>query len=154
MGLLSGVMVGVSALTGPVIISYLMSLRLPRDVFVGSVSVIYLSGALPLYDSMASCGGAGDVAGDAGPRIRPSAARQAGRSAVQEGAAGFSGVASTVADLPMKQAPRSAAREAEIARRAVQRGLFRAVAIVVNRGAIRQPLGLPAKGLHARLPML
>ena len=108
MGLLSGVMVGVSALTGPVIISYLMSLRLPRDVFVGSV--IYLSGALPLYDSMASCGGAGDVAGEAGPRIRPSAARQAGRSAVQEGAAGFSGVASTVADLPMKQAQRAKPR--------------------------------------------
>ena len=35
---------------------------------------------------------------------------------------------------------------------AVQRGLFRAVAIVVDRGAIRRPLGLPADGLHARLP--
>ena len=35
---------------------------------------------------------------------------------------------------------------------AVQRGLFRAVAIVVDRGAIRRPLGLPANGLHARLP--
>ena len=35
---------------------------------------------------------------------------------------------------------------------AVQRGLLRAVALVVNRGAIRRPLGLPASGLHARLP--
>ncbi len=35
---------------------------------------------------------------------------------------------------------------------AVQRGLFRAVALVVDRGAIRRPLGLPADGLHARLP--
>ena len=35
---------------------------------------------------------------------------------------------------------------------AVQRGLFRAVALVVDRGAIRRPLGLPANGLHARLP--
>jgi hypothetical protein len=35
---------------------------------------------------------------------------------------------------------------------AVQRGLFRAVALVVDRGAIRSPLGLPADGLHARLP--
>jgi len=35
---------------------------------------------------------------------------------------------------------------------AVQRGLFRAVALVVDRGAIQRPLGLPADGLHARLP--
>ena len=35
---------------------------------------------------------------------------------------------------------------------AVQRGLFRAMAFVVDRGAIRRPLGLAADGLHARLP--
>jgi hypothetical protein len=35
---------------------------------------------------------------------------------------------------------------------AVQRGLFRAVALAMDRGAIRRPLGLPADGLHARLP--
>lgn len=35
---------------------------------------------------------------------------------------------------------------------AVQRGLLRAVRLVVKRGAIRRPLGLPANGLHARLP--
>jgi hypothetical protein len=35
---------------------------------------------------------------------------------------------------------------------AVQRGLFRAVALVVDWDAIRRPLGLPANGLHARLP--
>ncbi len=35
---------------------------------------------------------------------------------------------------------------------AVQRGLLGAVALVVDRGAIRRPLGLPADGLHARLP--
>ncbi len=52
-GLLSGVMGGVSSLTGPIIITYLMSLRLSREVFVGTVSVIYLCGALPLYGSMA-----------------------------------------------------------------------------------------------------
>ena len=34
---------------------------------------------------------------------------------------------------------------------AVQRGLRWAVALVVNRGAIRRPLGLPADGLHAML---
>jgi len=35
---------------------------------------------------------------------------------------------------------------------AVQRGLLRPVALVVDRGATRRPLGLPADGLHARLP--
>ena len=33
----------------------------------------------------------------------------------------------------------------------VQRGLLRGVALVVDRGAIWRPLGLPADGLHARL---
>jgi len=39
--------------------------------------------------------------------------------------------------------------------RPVQRGLLRAVALVVDRGAVRRPdrrIGLPADGLHARLP--
>ena len=35
---------------------------------------------------------------------------------------------------------------------AVQRGRLGAVALVVNRGAIRRPRGLPANGLHAGLP--
>ena len=35
---------------------------------------------------------------------------------------------------------------------AVQRGLLRAVALVVNRCAIRRLLGLLHRGLHARLP--
>ena len=38
---------------------------------------------------------------------------------------------------------------------AVQRGLLGAVALLVNRGAVRRPdrrIGLPADGLHARLP--
>ena len=34
----------------------------------------------------------------------------------------------------------------------VQRGLLRAVALVVDRGAIRRPLGLPANCLRSRLP--
>lgn len=34
---------------------------------------------------------------------------------------------------------------------AVQRSLLRAVALVLDRGAIRRPLGLPADGLHAWL---
>ena len=35
---------------------------------------------------------------------------------------------------------------------AVQRGLLGAVALVLDRGAIGRPLGLPADGLHDRLP--
>ena len=34
----------------------------------------------------------------------------------------------------------------------VQRGLFRAVALIVGRSSILRPLGLPANGLHARFP--
>jgi len=55
-GALSGVMGGVSALAGPLVISYLVSLRLTREVFVGTISVIYLSSALALYGSMAARG--------------------------------------------------------------------------------------------------
>lgn len=35
---------------------------------------------------------------------------------------------------------------------AVQRGLLRAMPLVVQRGAVRRSLGLLAGGLHARLP--
>lgn len=49
---LSAMLGGVSSLTGPVIITYLMALRLRRDEFVGSISIIYLSAALPLYGAM------------------------------------------------------------------------------------------------------
>ena len=34
---------------------------------------------------------------------------------------------------------------------AVQRSLFRAVALAVDCSAIRRPLGLPDNGLHARV---
>ena len=52
-GVLSGVMGSVSALTGPLVISYLVSLRLAREVFIGTISVIYLGSAVTLYGSMA-----------------------------------------------------------------------------------------------------
>jgi uncharacterized protein len=55
-GFLSGLMGGVSTLSGPLIISYLMALRLPREVFVGTVSVIYLAGAISIYGSMTLMG--------------------------------------------------------------------------------------------------
>jgi uncharacterized protein len=51
-GLFSGLLGGVSSLTGPVIITYLLSLKIDRDTFIGSISVIYLTGAVPLYFAM------------------------------------------------------------------------------------------------------
>ena len=55
-GTLSGIMGGISSLTGPIIITYLMALRLPREAFVGTISIIYLTGAIPLYVAMAVVG--------------------------------------------------------------------------------------------------
>jgi uncharacterized protein len=55
-GLLSGLLGGVSSLTGPVVITYFMSLRLSREQFVGSISLIYLWAMLPLYVAMAFVG--------------------------------------------------------------------------------------------------
>lgn len=55
-GVASGMMGGVSSLMGPLVITYLMALRLDRERFVGSISVIYLAGALPLFGSMAMLG--------------------------------------------------------------------------------------------------
>ena len=55
-GTLSGLMGGVSSLMGPLVITYLVALRLDRERFIGSISVIYLLGALPLFGSMAMLG--------------------------------------------------------------------------------------------------
>jgi hypothetical protein len=53
-GTLSGMMGGVSSLMGPLLITYLVALRLPRETFIGSISVIYLVGVLPLMGAMVS----------------------------------------------------------------------------------------------------
>ncbi|MEI7446888.1 MAG: sulfite exporter TauE/SafE family protein [Burkholderiales bacterium] len=55
-GVASGMMGGVSSLMGPLVITYLVALGLDRERFVGSISVIYLAGALPLFGSMAVLG--------------------------------------------------------------------------------------------------
>jgi len=51
-GGLSGLMGGVSSLTGPIIITYMMSLKLQREEFVGCISIIYLAAAVPMYLAM------------------------------------------------------------------------------------------------------
>ncbi len=52
-GALAGIMGGISSMAGPLIISYLLALKLPREVFIGSISVIYLFAMVPLYASLA-----------------------------------------------------------------------------------------------------
>ena len=51
-GLLAGVLSGASSLTGPVVISYFLALRLPRAEFIRSISLVYLAGSLPTYGAM------------------------------------------------------------------------------------------------------
>ncbi|MFU2070975.1 sulfite exporter TauE/SafE family protein [Bordetella hinzii] len=55
-GVLAGAMGGVSSMTGPFIITYLLALRLPREAFIGGISIIYLFGMIPLYASLAVYG--------------------------------------------------------------------------------------------------
>ena len=51
-GVTSGLLGGASSLMGPIVISYMMSLKLHRDEFVGCISVIYLNAAWSLYLAM------------------------------------------------------------------------------------------------------
>lgn len=53
-GALSGAIGGVSSLMGPLLITYLIALRLTREQFIGSISLLYLVGGLPLFVAMAA----------------------------------------------------------------------------------------------------
>jgi hypothetical protein len=44
-----GVLGGMSSLFGPLLILYLVALRLPKDVFVAAVALLFLTGSLPLF---------------------------------------------------------------------------------------------------------
>ncbi len=55
-GAIAGAMGGASSLMGPILITYLMGLRLPREEFVGSISIIYLFGSIPMYGVMLAWG--------------------------------------------------------------------------------------------------
>jgi uncharacterized membrane protein YfcA len=55
-GAIAGAMGGASSLTGPILITYLIALRMPREEFIGSISVIYLLGAIPMYGAMIGWG--------------------------------------------------------------------------------------------------
>ncbi|MDX9859770.1 MAG: sulfite exporter TauE/SafE family protein [Rhodospirillales bacterium] len=49
LGLVGGVLGGMSSLFGPLLIVYLMALRLPKDVFVAAVALLFFTGSLPLF---------------------------------------------------------------------------------------------------------
>ena len=51
-GGVAGVMAGVSTLTGPILIAYLLALKLQKDEFIRSISIIYLLGSVPMYGTM------------------------------------------------------------------------------------------------------
>lgn len=52
-GLMAGALAGVSGLYGPVLIVYLMALRLPKDDFVAVLSLMYFLGSVTLYGALA-----------------------------------------------------------------------------------------------------
>jgi uncharacterized membrane protein YfcA len=52
-GLGAGALAGVSGLYGPVLIVYLMALRLPKDDFVAALSLMYFLGSVSLYAALA-----------------------------------------------------------------------------------------------------
>jgi hypothetical protein len=53
-GLCAGSLAGISGLYGPVVIIYLMALRIPKDEFVASMGLIYFTGSVALYGSLAA----------------------------------------------------------------------------------------------------
>ncbi len=48
-GLVGGVLGGMSSLFGPLLILYLVALRMPKDVFVAAVALLFFTGSLPLF---------------------------------------------------------------------------------------------------------
>lgn len=55
-GTAAGVLCGVSGLYGPVLIVYLLALRIPKDEFVSALALMYFLGSFPLYGSLAFAG--------------------------------------------------------------------------------------------------
>jgi hypothetical protein len=53
-GVCAGALAGISGLYGPVVIIYLMALRVPKDDFVASMGLIYFMGSVALYGALAA----------------------------------------------------------------------------------------------------
>ncbi|NKB44642.1 MAG: TSUP family transporter [Alphaproteobacteria bacterium] len=52
-GIAAGLLCGLSGLYGPVLIVYLLALRIPKDEFVSALALMYFLGAFALYGSLA-----------------------------------------------------------------------------------------------------
>ncbi len=55
-GFLAGTVGGISTMYGPVLVPYLVALRLPKDEFVGAIGTLYLIGIVPLLAAFAGFG--------------------------------------------------------------------------------------------------
>jgi uncharacterized membrane protein YfcA len=51
-GLLCGVLAGLSGLYGPILIVYFLALRLPKDDFVAALSLMYFTGSIAIYGAL------------------------------------------------------------------------------------------------------
>ena len=60
-GLGAGVIGGISSIFAPLIVMHLMSLRLPKDEFVGTVGLAYLVGIVPMIVALAAFGRLGQT---------------------------------------------------------------------------------------------
>jgi uncharacterized membrane protein YfcA len=55
-GALAGVVGGATQLSGSVLIAYLVSLKLSKDEFVGTIALMYLANSLPIYVTLVGFG--------------------------------------------------------------------------------------------------
>lgn len=53
-GIAAGILCGLSGLYGPILIVYLLALRIPKDEFVSALALMYFLGSFPLYGSLAA----------------------------------------------------------------------------------------------------
>jgi uncharacterized membrane protein YfcA len=51
-GTIGGILAGLTGFFGPIVVPYLVALRLHKDEFVATVSLIYLCGSIALYISL------------------------------------------------------------------------------------------------------
>ena len=53
-GVGAGIVGGISGLYGPILMTYLLALRVPKDEFVSALALMYFLGSFPLYGSLAA----------------------------------------------------------------------------------------------------
>src|SRR3546814_911168 len=56
MGMVAGLLGGISSFSGPPFVMYLVALRLLKDQFIGAIAVFYLWASIPLYVGLAYYG--------------------------------------------------------------------------------------------------